>query len=176
MGRRVDKAWYFCLRAFFRQHFPNSFLKDKTDHKSLELQSSTQFSVYSLGPLIIKFIVVEHSEIWKILNRFHGSHCTSGVWSPFDQQVPAGREEVLHFQGLSRVVQLLCEVWRLGWVRRVSLLQIQDVRVDVGDALGWRLENTVHRKVNRTPGCIPAFRPIQPSSLGRPSDVQFTLR
>ena len=115
MGRRVDKAWYFCLRAFFRQHFPNSYLKD---HKSLELQSSTQFSVYSLGPLIIKFIVVDHSEIWKIFNRFHGCRCT---WppqaSPFDEQVPAGREEVLHFQGLARVVQLLCEVWRLGRVR-----------------------------------------------------------
>ena len=94
MGRRVDKAWYFCLRAFFRQHFPNSFLKDKTDHKSLELQSSTQFSVYSLGPLIIKFIVVDHSEIWKIFNRFHGSHCTSGHLLTSKSQLAGKRSSI----------------------------------------------------------------------------------
>ena len=53
--------------------------------------------------------------------------------APPDEFVPCSGESVLHLQILPRVVEVLCKVG-LGRVG-VGLLQVQDVGVDVGDAL-----------------------------------------
>ena len=65
--------------------------------------------------------------------------------SPPDEEVPAGWEEIIHLQGLARVVQLVREVGSLRWMHGVGVLKVQDERVDVGNSLQSRIENKYNR-------------------------------
>ena len=76
-----------------------------------------------------------------VLNRFQFTFLRGRSPPPLDELVPAGREEILHFQGLARVVQPVREVGSFRGVHGVGVLQIQDVRVDIGNTLQFGIED-----------------------------------